>query len=191
MAAVYVLGNLAHLTGVENPRVIDALRDPDAVVRQQAATYLSWSGRSGKRSAALVPSLILALKDQDKRVRQASASTLGELGTAADTALSALRVAANDPEQDVREKVEQSISTIEKADGVTRMAFSKALAELGDADPDARALAADWFGGAGSKGAEAIPALVRACRTARPTSAARRLVPLASSVRRPPQPYQT
>ena len=159
-SAVRGLGGLSSRTRVDIPRVIEALGDPDTDVRLRAATYLSWY-RPGKRSPAVVPALGRTLTDPDARVRRASAGTLGRLGLDAEAALPWLRASASDPEKEVREQADEAISAIEKAARDFRShALPGAIAELGDADPAVRALAASRLEDFGSTAAEAVPALV-------------------------------
>jgi HEAT repeat protein len=159
--AVRALGGLSSQTRVEIPRVIEALEDQDAEVRLAAALFLSWR-RPGKRSPALIPALGRALTDSDARVRQWSASTLGRLGLDGEAALPSLRASADDPEEAVRERVAKAIAAIEKAAVDFRShTLPDAIAELGDADPIVRALAASRLEDLGPRASEAVPALVR------------------------------
>jgi HEAT repeat protein len=152
---------LGHAKKIEIPRVIEALGDPDADVRLAAACFLGWGGL-GKRSPTLIPALGRALADSDARVREWSAKTLGYLGLDAEAALPALRALANDPETDVREQGAQAISAIEKSALTFRSTtLPQAIADLGDADPITRALAADRIGDLGSRASDAVPGLVR------------------------------
>ena len=158
---VRALGRIASETKIENPRVIEALGDPDADVRHWAACFLGWRG-PGKRSPTLIPALSRALADSEARVRERSARTLGFLGLDAEAALPALRALANDPEKGVRAQAVQAVATIEKSALTFRSTtLPQTIAELGDADPITRALAAGRIGDLGSRASDAVPDLVR------------------------------
>jgi HEAT repeat protein len=160
-AAVRTLGRIAHKTKIEIPRVIEALGDPDSKVRLAAACFLGWRG-PGKRSPTLIPALGRTLADSDAEVREWSAKTLGYLGLDAEAALPALRARANDPEMGVREQAAQAISAIEKSALTFRSTtLPQAMADLGDADPNIRALAAGRIGALGSRASDAVPGLIR------------------------------
>ena len=159
--AIRTLGRIAGETKIEIPRVIEALEDPDAEVRLAAAGSLGWRG-SGKRSPTLVPALGRALADSDARVRRWSTMSLGNLGLDAEAALPALCALANDPETEVREQAAQAISTIEKSVLTFRSTtLPQAIAELEDANPITRALAAGRIEDLGSRASDAVPSLVR------------------------------
>ncbi len=159
--AVRTLARIAGKTKIEIPRVIEALGDPDADVRLAAAVSLGWRGFS-KRSPALVPALGRALADPDPQVRRCSAASLGNLGLDAEAALPALRALANDPETEVREQAAQVISTIEKSVLTFRSTtLPQAIADLDDADPITRALAANRIENLGSRASDAVPSLIR------------------------------
>ena len=160
-AAVWTLGRIAGQTKIEIPRVIEALGDPDAEVRHAAACFLGWRG-PGMRSSMRVPALGRALADPDARVREWSARSLGFLRLDAEAALPALRALANDPERGVREQAAQAISAIEKS-ALTfhSTTLPQAIAELDNADPITRALAAGLIEDLGSRASDAVPSLVR------------------------------
>jgi HEAT repeat protein len=159
--AVRSLARIAYGTNIEIPRVIEALGDPDADVRLAAASFLGGRG-SGKRSPTLVPALGRALADPDARVRQWSARSLGHLGLDAEAVLPALRALATDPESGVREQAAEAISAIEKS-ALTfhSTTLPQAIADLDDAEPITRALAAGRIEDLGSKASVAVPSLVR------------------------------
>jgi HEAT repeat protein len=155
--AVQALGGLGSRTRTEFPVVIQALADPDADVRLQAATFLAWRSPGG-RSPALIPALGRALRDPDKHVRRAAARTLGRLGPDAEATL---RDSPADADQEVRQEVAEALATIEKAAVALRSLIAEGIANLGDADPAIRALGADQLARSGPRAAEGIPALVR------------------------------
>jgi HEAT repeat protein len=159
-AAVNGLGYLAACLRIEEPRVIQALDDPMSLVRSNAAAALGWN-RAGKRSKDLLPALVRTLADYDVQVRRASSRTLGTLGIEAEAAVPALRASTNDPEESVRYAATDAVEAIEKAARDFRtVTLPGAIADLGDADPIVRALAAGRLEGIGPRAAEAIPALV-------------------------------
>ena len=159
-AAVRGLATLASRAKLDHPRVLEALGDPSSWVRSAAANYLCWN-RPGKRSKDLIPALVRTLADLDQDVRLASARTLGTLGLEGEAALPALRSATHDPEQAIREAATRAVSAIEEAARTLHaVTLPGALADLGDADPNVRALAALRLEGIGPRAAEAVPALV-------------------------------
>lgn len=67
--------------------LIEALRDPEPMVRAAAARSLAVIGPEASRA---VPALMQALDDRDDRVRIAAARALGQIGPAAREAVPAL-----------------------------------------------------------------------------------------------------
>ncbi len=160
-AAIRTLGGLGGRTRTEIPRVIEALTDPDAEVRLVAATYLA-TGRPGARSAALIPALVRTLADPDPRVRKGSAATLGRLGLDAEAALPALRAVPSFQDEADRGAIAGAVRAIEGAAETFRShTLPGAIADLGDAEPVNRSLAADRLGDFGPRSAGAVPALAR------------------------------
>ena len=159
-AAVEALGSIAARSRFDDPRVIRALGDPSSLVRYSAAGSLYWH-RPGRRSGDLIPALVRALGDADWQVRFRSAGTLGALGLEGEVALNSLRASTGDPMETVREEATKAVSAIEEAARTLRtVTLPGALADLGDADPNVRALAAVRLEGIGPRAAEAVPALV-------------------------------
>jgi hypothetical protein len=154
---VRALGRIGDHTRTEFPVLIQALADPDADVRLQSATFLAWR-RPVARSPALIPALGRCLKDPDKHVRRAAAGTLGRLGPEAEATL---RDAPADADEGVRREVAEALSTIEKTAVTLRASIREGIANLGDADPEIRAMGADQLARSGPRAAEGIPALVR------------------------------
>ncbi len=111
-----------------------ALRDPDPLVRMQAARDLHYSDESGIRA------LSEALQDRDADVRFVAATALGEQRGYPRSAVPALVVAARDPDVRVRRAVAgilgRSPSDASAVFGVVREA-------LGDEDREVRFLAAE------------------------------------------------
>jgi HEAT repeat protein len=72
---------------------LERLKDPDALVRREAAFAL---GEIGMGAKGAVPALGGALKDPDVRVRRSAADALGEIGVAAKAGVPALIDALKD-----------------------------------------------------------------------------------------------
>lgn len=87
-------------------RLIDALKDPDAEVRQNIAVALS------KLGPACVDALTETLKDADPNRRGGAAYALGLIGLPARAALPALLEALSDKEPDVRRQVSFAIGRL-------------------------------------------------------------------------------
>ncbi len=60
----------------------------------------------------LIAALKYALKDSSPAVRRAAARALGDLGSAAQSAISALETAASDPQEDVRTAAGKALRSI-------------------------------------------------------------------------------
>jgi hypothetical protein len=84
LEAVHILGSLGS-TGV--PLLLEALRQPDSLVRRTAATIL---GKAGKDGAPAVPLLAELLSDSCEKVRMAAAVALGGIGPLAAPAIGPL-----------------------------------------------------------------------------------------------------
>ena len=84
----------------------NALQTPDAEARRMVIEALSWMGRDA------APALIAALQDTRPAVRRAAARALGNLGTDAQSARSALETAASDPQEDVRTAAAKALRRI-------------------------------------------------------------------------------
>ena len=83
-----------------------ALQDPDAQARRMVIEALSWMGPDA------VPALIFAMKDASPAVRRSAARALGNLGSEAKPARSALEAAASDPQADVRAAAAKALQRI-------------------------------------------------------------------------------
>lgn len=159
--AIQALGSIAARSRTDDPRVLRALDDPISTVRAAAAASLGWNW-PGRRSKVLVPALVRALADADWQVRYRSARSLGFLGDEAEAAIPALRASAGDPAEAARDAAIEAAQKIQEAVRIVRaVMLPGAIAELGDADPIVRALAAGRIEAIGPRAAEAIPALVR------------------------------
>ena len=69
------------------PALVDALQNPDPLLRRHAAQALA---RIGPEARDAVPDLIVALQDRDEEVRKNVARALGQIGPAAEAAVPAL-----------------------------------------------------------------------------------------------------
>jgi hypothetical protein len=124
------------------PALSVALRDPDVLMRRNAALVLAgfdsttaladlidalqdadslvraWSaqaiGAIGPAAKPAVPALIELLKHGDEAARNSSCIGLRNIGPAASEALPALREALNDPSKDVRGFAQQAIDKIQR-----------------------------------------------------------------------------
>jgi HEAT repeat protein len=82
------------------PELVEALKRPDALARQNAALAL---GAIGPAAASAVPALTDLLGDSEWAVRRQAALALGEIGPAAKAALPALAKRDADANKQVRE----------------------------------------------------------------------------------------
>jgi len=170
------------------PGMVEALRDPDALVRVSAARAL---GQVGPDAAGAVLALSAALRDGDPRVRFDAAVALGRVGLAAAAAAPALARALGDAAGEVRvgaamglggigpggrEAVPALVQALRDGNAVLRMSAASALggigpdaraavpalrAALGDNNTSVRTSAASALGNIGSAAREAIPELRR------------------------------
>ncbi len=83
-AAEHALGRIG---AVAVPMLVEALRSPDAAIRQRAVEVL---GRMGSEAASAVPALIPLLDDANPDVRRSAARTLGLIGPGAKDAVPSL-----------------------------------------------------------------------------------------------------
>jgi HEAT repeat protein len=99
------------------PALCEALRDPDAFVRQWVATALErLASIFGSILKVAVPGLTDLLKDDDFVVREWAAHALGSIGASAKAAMPALKgVAMEDVEPTVKEAAASALGQIQKA----------------------------------------------------------------------------
>lgn len=69
------------------PALVDALQDPDPILRADAARGLA---RLGPMAKVAIPELIVALSDPEERVRENAVRALGQIGPDAAAAVPAL-----------------------------------------------------------------------------------------------------
>lgn len=94
------------------PALLEALKDPDASVRNIAATYLGIVRDEPKDEVA---GLINALKDSEASVRGAAAEALSAYGAQAESAVPALHKAESDPDDDVKREAGRALVIIAEA----------------------------------------------------------------------------
>ena len=93
---------------------IAALDSTTAEGKQDALTELA---KAGPAAAPAVPKLIVLLKDQDAVTRRLTAYALGQIGTAAKSALPALNEAMNGADRDFSTSLVNAIRAVEGKGG--------------------------------------------------------------------------
>lgn len=91
------------------PWLIEACRDPNPSIRNQAAIFL---GQRHAEPARVVPRLADLLKDPDPSVRAAAAMALAQFGRRAEGAIKALVEAANAPKERLCPGAEMALTAI-------------------------------------------------------------------------------
>ncbi len=151
-AAASALGKIKNDDAV--PKLIDALRDPDAQVRKAATGALVVI-----RGADAVPQLIDALSDPDVKVRDYAVYALGRIGDSSRNTLSKLIDVLQDPDALIRQHAVKAISRIGQP--TTHMISALCLA-LRDLDVSVRATAVEALARMGDAAAEAVDNLIEA-----------------------------
>lgn len=100
--------SLARIGPAAIPALIDALKDPNAEVRDRAAQALA---RMGPPARQAVPQLIAALQDPDWKVRRSAARALGQIGPDAEKAVPALIEIIRDPASDKNNPDDEDATT--------------------------------------------------------------------------------
>jgi HEAT repeat protein len=162
------------------PGMVEALRDPDPLVRVSAARAI---GQVGPGAADAVPALSVALRDGDPRVRFDVAVALGRVGPAGADAAPALARALGDPAGEVRVGAAMGLGGL---GGGAREAVPALVQALRDGNAVLRMSAASALGGIGSDARAAVPALRTALgdnNTSVRTSAASALGNIGSAAR--------
>ena len=95
------------------PCLLLALKDPEAVVRVQAATALGRIG-TGVDVEEIVPALVAALQDQEADVRVEGAEGLERIGPRAKAAIPALTKALQDTDRRVRREAQEALESIQR-----------------------------------------------------------------------------
>ncbi|MFQ5796574.1 MAG: HEAT repeat domain-containing protein [Candidatus Bipolaricaulia bacterium] len=106
IAAAEALGRMGPAARDAVPALVEALGDPQSLMRRHAAEALRRIGPDA------VPALIEALMDRDWRVSQAAAWALGEIGPDARDAVLALTEALQDELYFVREAAAEALEKI-------------------------------------------------------------------------------
>jgi HEAT repeat protein len=157
--AATALGDLGAKMLAAMPTLRDALRtivltDNEENVRTCAIQSLT---RIGPEAYTDVPSLVESLKDDLPYVRMSAANGLGELGSKAKPAVSALTsIAFYDPSPRVR--LEAAVA-IWRIDRLAVRVMPVLVSALKDPDEVSRWIAADCLGEMGAEAREAVPAL--------------------------------
>lgn len=108
--AAIALGELGPVAAAAVPTLIKALRNSDKDERRWAADAL---GKMGPAATPAVPGLIEVLKkDAEPDARRNAAQALGELGAAARPAAAALKAAAHDKDEGVRDAAAQALAKL-------------------------------------------------------------------------------
>jgi HEAT repeat protein len=163
LGAIGMLTRIAQRTSTEDSRVIRFLDDPDVQVRLAACSYHNWWSVPTKRASEFVPAYERTLKDPDAAVRSVSAYALSRFGIRAESSLPALRGMLDNPDKnDDRNAITSAIATIEaEVRKFREETLPATIAELADADPMTRALAAGRLEEFGPMASKAVPDLVR------------------------------
>ena len=93
------------------PEVIEAIRNPDSVIRIAAIRSLFWHQ---DQSEAAIPDLIQSLSDPDRNVRMTAAFVLSEFGELGNAAVPGLKRSLEDSDDDVRQWARLAIEKIQK-----------------------------------------------------------------------------
>jgi HEAT repeat protein len=160
VAAANSLGKLQASVDCTLPALVEALKNPVAVVRISAATAL---GRYGRAAVAHVSALVALLDDPLDSVRDAATSAIQEIGVLDVEATQALEAQLAHPDNIRRAQTAEALGRIgESAAGVAVSALARSLAE--DEDNVVQARAAEALGQMGSQGHVAVPELIKSLR---------------------------
>jgi HEAT repeat protein len=113
LGAISVLGRIGPTAKGAMPALTEALGDPDAAVRITAAEVIV--GIDTGKVAAVLPVLTEGLlKDKDEQVRRSAAYVIGQIGSPAKDAVTALNQALKDPSPDVRQAAAAALEKVRK-----------------------------------------------------------------------------
>jgi HEAT repeat protein len=132
--------------------------DADEAVRARALDELLVLG---PLTQAPLPALVEALHDRLAEVRRGAAEAIGDLGSAAKSAVGALTAAQYDPDPGVLVQVARALWRVDRRD---RIAVPLLVGVLGQGDEVLRWQAAEALGEIGPAAADAAPALRAALR---------------------------
>jgi hypothetical protein len=155
VAAIDGLGKAGPKAQAAVPALLEALADPDAMVRSAAAFSL---GFIHSDAPAVVPALTRALADTDKFVRSAAANGLEFFGPQARDAVPELTRALDDAFAPTRSAAARALTMVGPD---AKRAAAKLIGLLADADKYTRSAAALALGAVGAAADEAVPALAR------------------------------
>jgi hypothetical protein len=150
------IGNLREAAAPAVPVLIEALRDSNWNVRQEAILAL------GRIGASAVPALIELLPDADVNVRLATGEVFGYIGAEATPAVPALTKALHDDSQWVRLQAAKALKRI--GSPVTSV-MPTLMDALHVPDEYVRAVAALEMGNMGVDAASVVPVLIDMLRT--------------------------
>ncbi len=153
LAAIDELGKAGPKARAAVSALVEALGDPDAMVRSASAFTLGFIGTD---AAAVVPALTKTLDDSDKFVRSGAANGLAMFGPQSGTAVPELTRALDDAYAPVRSAAARALGRIGPD---ARPAASRLLGLLGDSDKFVRAAAALAVGDIGEETDAAVMAL--------------------------------
>jgi HEAT repeat protein len=105
------LGRLGPSAAPAAPTLIDALKSPAVLVRQNAALAL---GEIGPEARTAVPALIAGLTDPEWQVRRAAAVALGKIGPDAKAAGKALENLTRDGNSLVQKAAREALAKINR-----------------------------------------------------------------------------
>ena len=143
---------------------IEALQDPDAAVRLEAARAI---GKLGPKAQSAVPALVKALGDDDADVRAGAARAIGAIGPAAKSAVPALLEALKDQgyflgaRGELPSEVPVWVAVSEALGDVGPAALPELIAALKDEHPQVFAGAANAIHRIGPEAKEAVEPLVK------------------------------
>lgn len=108
--AARTLGKIGRAAKEATPMLVEAMKDPEPLVREHAAEALGDIGPDAKEA---IPELVKALKDPDARVRRDAVRSLGQMGPAAKSAIESIRPLLQDKEDRVRKAACASLQQID------------------------------------------------------------------------------
>ncbi len=152
--------------------LIEALKDPDPIVRANAVESLPWVGGHSDNApqvrAAIaksdLPAILAAIKDQEAIVRAKAAGALAIVNADAKTSVTTLTDLLNDPNVSVRTAVVRSLAGISRKADV----LPSVLLALKDKDGGVRAATVQALGAVGIQREEVVSAIIDSLRDSDP-----------------------
>jgi len=108
------LGSLGEEAAPAVPKLIEALKSPESLVRQNAAQAL---GKMAPQAKTALGPLIELLKDSEWTVRRQAALAIGQFHDDGQPALIGLEQLARDPDPQVRKAAKKAIDMIKDSSG--------------------------------------------------------------------------